>query len=253
MAGGAADGRSLELVSADGTRFRAFSAAAQRAGGAGILIFPDVRGLHPYYEELALRFAESGIDALAIDYFGRTAGSGPRAADFEFTPHVAKTTFGSVMADARAGAAQLRRDGRIDSLFTVGFCFGGRLSFLAAADEQLSPAGVIGFYGPPVGPGRNDARAPLEVAERFRCPVLGLFGGADASIPPSAVEAFDAALSAARVDHELHVYPNAPHSFFDRKFEEFAGESADAWDRMRRFIATYSDEARAHQPDPPTG
>jgi hypothetical protein len=78
IAGGALDSSELVLDAADGNRFRAFRARASTANGAGIVILPDVRGLHPYYEELALRFAESGVDALAIDYFGRTAGLGNR-------------------------------------------------------------------------------------------------------------------------------------------------------------------------------
>ncbi len=55
------------------------------------MVLPDVRGLHPFYEELALRFAEAGVDAIAIDYFGRTAGVGKRGADFEYMPHVGQT------------------------------------------------------------------------------------------------------------------------------------------------------------------
>jgi len=73
IAGGAVDGSKIELVSEDGTPFFAYEARAAKPTGAAMLILPDVRGCHPYYEELALRFAEAGIDALALDYFGRTA------------------------------------------------------------------------------------------------------------------------------------------------------------------------------------
>src|SRR5437870_774137 len=72
IAGGALDSTRQTLTSADGTRFAAFRTRTAHPSGAGILILPDVRGLHRYYEELALRFAEAGIDALAIDYFGRS-------------------------------------------------------------------------------------------------------------------------------------------------------------------------------------
>ena len=83
IAGGALDAREIELVSADGTRFAAYQAHAAEPTGAGIVILPDVRGLHAYYRELALRFAEHGVDAIAIDYFGRTAGIGERGTDFD--------------------------------------------------------------------------------------------------------------------------------------------------------------------------
>src|SRR5258706_2585314 len=88
IAGGALDAVPITLTAEDGTPFRAFAALPASATGAGILVLPDVRGLHPFYEELALRFAEHGVAAVAIDYFGRTAGVGPRGADFEHMPHV---------------------------------------------------------------------------------------------------------------------------------------------------------------------
>jgi carboxymethylenebutenolidase len=67
-------------------------------------------------------------------------------------------------------------------------------------------------------------------------PVLGLFGGADPAIPPPAVATFDAALAAAGVEHRNVVYPDAPHSFFDRKADEFATTSAAAWQEVLAFI-----------------
>src|SRR5712691_9793008 len=87
IAGGALDSSELVLEARDGNRLQAFRARAANHGGAGILILPDVRGLHPYYEELALRFAENGIDAIAFDCFGRSAGVGRRESDFDYMPH----------------------------------------------------------------------------------------------------------------------------------------------------------------------
>ena len=63
-----------------------------------------------------------------------------------------------------------------------------------------------------------------------------LFGGADEGIPESAVNEFDAACRKAGVKHEPTVYPGAPHSFFDRKYTEFAEASADAWRRTQAFV-----------------
>src|SRR6478672_9475639 len=96
IAGGAIDQARLILEAADRNRFAAFRARAAEPSGAAIAILPDVRGLHPYYEELALRFAEHGIDALAIDWFGRTAGPEPRGDEFEYMPHVMQTTWGGI-------------------------------------------------------------------------------------------------------------------------------------------------------------
>src|SRR5204863_9694796 len=117
-------------------------------GGPGIAILPDVRGLHPFYEELAERFAEAGVHATAIDYFGRTAGAEPRDDDFDWQPHREQTTPDGIAADTAAALAHLHgpEGGGAGTLFTVGFCFGGRNSFNQAA-RQEGLAGAIGFYG----------------------------------------------------------------------------------------------------------
>jgi len=230
IAGGALDHDDLVLTASDGNRFAAFRARAADASGAGIVILPDVRGLHPYYEELALRFAEAGVDALAIDYFGRTAGVAKRDGAFEYMPHVGQTTAAGLRADVTAAATALRSDGaRVGTLFTTGFCMGGRLAYLSMT-YGLDLAGTIAFYGWPAG-GRSTLPAPADVAAEMRGTVLGIFGGADEGIPAEDVTAFEAALTQAGAVHELVTYPGAPHSFFDRKAAEFAEASADAWRR----------------------
>ncbi len=201
------------------------------------MILPDVRGLYRFYEELALRFAERGYAAVAIDYFGRTAGVSKRDDDFEYMPHVEQTTQDGIQADTAAAVAHLRTAG-CDAVFTVGFCFGGRNSWLAAASGH-ELAGAIGFYGRP-GPGRDGSPGPTQRVGELAAPILALMGGADPGIPLDEVEAFDAALAEAGVEHEVVVYPGAPHSFFDRKFEEFATDSEDAWNRVLAFLERYS-------------
>ena len=238
IAGGALDGSLVTLTAADGNAFAAFRARPTAPGGAGVVILPDVRGLHPFYEELALRFAERGVDAVAVDWFGRTAGDARRDADFEYMPHVQQTTWAGISADIAAAVEALRTDG-IGSIFTMGFCMGGRMSFLADG-LGLGLAGAIGLYGTLVGPWRNDAPEPVVEVPTFTAPILGLFGGADAGIPAEHVAAFEAALTTAGLEHRLVTYDGAPHSFFDRKQEEFAEASAQAWDEVTRFIAGHT-------------
>lgn len=240
IAGAAVDGSRLVLRSADGGEFAAFSARASAPTGAAMLVLPDVRGLHPFYEELALRFAESGIEALAIDYFGRTAGTGARAADFEYMPHVDQIRWPSLQQDIRAGRDALAATPGVTAVFALGFCFGGRLAFLSGALPAMELSGVIGFYGIVVGPGRAGIPAPIDFARELRCPVLGLFGGADSAIPPETVNQYDRALAEAGVEHELITYPGAPHSFFDRKAADFAAESEDAWRRIAELVRRHT-------------
>ena len=241
IAGGALDHEDLTLQAADGTAFAAFRARAASPSGAGVLILPDVRGLYSFYEELALRFAEAGIDAVAIDYFGRTAGAAKRDADFSYVEHVQQTKLPELRADVTAGAAELRRDGRVRAAFTIGFCFGGRLSY-SAGTFGLDLAGTIAFYGMPVTD-RPGYPAPISVAPAMASPILGLFGGADQAIPPEAISELEAALTGAGVEHDLVTYPGAPHSFFDRKAADFAGAAADSWRRSLAFIAGHTPAA----------
>jgi carboxymethylenebutenolidase len=86
-AGGTRGGRRIVLEASDGNRFAAFCATTEVVDAPGVVILPDVRGLHPFYEELAPRFADAGVHALALDYYGRTAGTGSRGGDFDHTPH----------------------------------------------------------------------------------------------------------------------------------------------------------------------
>ena len=240
IAGAAVDSEDLVLTSKDGTKFAAFVARAENPSGAGMVVLPDVRGLFPFYEELALRFAEEGITSVAFDYFGRTAGVGKRGEDFDWMGNTRQTKAGQITEDVGACVDYLRSPdgGSCARIFTVGFCFGGRNSWLAAASGH-DLAGAIGFYGRP-GPGADGSPGPTARAGELAAPILGLMGGADDGIPPDDVEAFDDALDEAGVGHEIVVYPGAPHSFFDRKYEDFAADSEDAWSRVLVFLDRYS-------------
>jgi carboxymethylenebutenolidase len=239
---GGSDGEDLTLTSADGTKFRAYLARASD-GDAGVVIAPDVRGLHPFYAELAERFASAGVHAIAFDYFGRTAGTDRRSDDFDYMPHVRQATPTTVFADIAASRASLEKETKARRTFVLGFCFGGRIAFLSSA-EVPGLAGVVGFYGR-LGKRENETwPVPAEQAPRMRAPVLGLFGGADASIPASDVAAFVTALKTAKIEHHLETYPGAPHSFFDRTFKEHKAETDDTWRRVLAFMRT-GDAARA--------
>jgi carboxymethylenebutenolidase len=236
IAGAAVSHDDLVLTAADGNSFAAFLAAPDEPATTGVVIFPDVRGLFHFYEELALRFAERGHLAVAIDYFGRTAGVAKRDAEWEYMPHVEQTTQAGIKADAAAAVDELRARGAT-SIFSVGFCFGGSASWLAAA-SGFGLAGSIGFYGSPTRE-RGGPSVVQRVAE-IDCPILALQAGDDQGITAEDNAAFEHALTEAGVEHEIVVYDGAPHSFFDRKQEDFAEASDDAWQRTLAFIADHS-------------
>jgi carboxymethylenebutenolidase len=223
------------LTGTDGNAFAAFVATPDEATTTGVVILPDVRGLYRFYEEVALRFAERGIAAVALDYFGRTAGVAKRDDDFEYMPHVEQLTDDAVQADAAAAVDKLRELG-CTSVFSIGFCFGGRASWVAAASGH-GLAGSIGFYGSPTR--ERGGPSVVQRAEQIACPILALQAGDDQGITAEDNAAFEQALTAAGVEHEIITYDGAPHSFFDRKQEQFADASDDAWRRTLAFIAAH--------------
>jgi carboxymethylenebutenolidase len=220
------------LTADDGNRFAATIARTTADDPAGVVILPDVRGLHPYYETLAEHLADAGLHVVALDPYGRTAGPVHRVEGFDPGPHRQAATDEGLRADVRAAAVALRELGATRVL-TVGFCFGGRASLMQASQESVD--GVVAFYGPPRGEGTGGS--PLaEVSDGIvRVPVLGLYGAEDRGIPIEDTESYSAALAAAGVDHRIVVYPGAPHSFFDRRMSEHADASRDAWARLLGF------------------
>jgi carboxymethylenebutenolidase len=229
--GDVAERGTLPLTSTDGTVFSAAYAAPAERPRAGVVILPDVRGLHPYYVALAERFAQAGLAAVAFDYFGRTAGrcdsTGTRPADFEWQPHVEQATEAGIDADLAASLAYLRERTRPDlPVVTVGFCFGGSHSWRQSGGT-LDVAGCIGFYG-------RTSRVG-DAATRAHRPTLMLIAGADHATPVEESLALAATMRSAGADVETVVYDGAPHSFFDRAFGDWADACQDAWVRMLGF------------------
>lgn len=233
--------KDLALTSKDGTNFAAFLARPNQASDLGIVVLPDVRGLFSFYEELARGFAEQGVNALTIDYFGRTAGVSKRDEEFPFMEHVRQTKAEQISDDVGAAVAYLRSPdgGSCTSIFTIGFCFGGSNSWLQSANGH-GLAGAIGFYGRPGLSFADNSPGPLQRVTEFQAPVLALMGGADQGIPVEQAQELDQALTDAGIPHEMVIYEGAPHSFFDRAYKDFAEASQDAWKRVLDFIHKHS-------------
>jgi carboxymethylenebutenolidase len=227
--GDVAERGTLTLTSADGTEFSAAYAAPADEPRVGVVVLPDIRGLHPYYVALAERFAEAGLAAVAIDYFGRTAGlaggdSGVREADFDWQSHIPQTKPESIDADIAAAITYLRGRTRADlPVITVGFCFGGSHSWRQSGGD-LDLAACAGFYGRPamVGDAANSAHRPT----------LMLIAGSDAATPVEDQLALAETMRSGGAEVETAVYDGAPHSFFDRAFGEWEEACADAWRRI---------------------
>ncbi|GAA3044830.1 dienelactone hydrolase family protein [Actinokineospora globicatena] len=220
----------LELTSADGTAFSAFRSIPAEPNGVNIVILPDIRGTHPYYQALANRFAQAGYTTAAIDYYGRTAGPGVRDDKFEWQPLLPQVKPEEVAADVRAAATYLEQH-NTGPVFTVGFCFGGGQSWRLSAGA-LGVTGVIGFYGLP--------RLVNDVVDDISAPLLLLLAGEDVATSQEEFQEFAGKLDAAGKDYDLHVYEGAPHSFFDASYAEWQEACDDAWERVVGFIQKHT-------------
>jgi carboxymethylenebutenolidase len=225
--GPVAESTSSTLTAADGTEFSVSTALPEGAARAGVVVLPDIRGLHPYYVALAERFAEAGVAAVAVDWFGRTAGVAPTGArdkDFDWQSHIPRTTPEGIDADVTAAIAHLRERAGADlPVVTVGFCFGGSHAWrLARGDLDL--AGCAGFYGRPSLVG--------DAADRARLPTVMLIAGADTATPVAEQQALADRMRAAGAEVDAVVYDGAPHSFFDRSYGDWADACRDAWEHV---------------------
>ena len=162
MAGGAVDCEEVVLRAGDGGRFAGLLAGAETPSGAAIIVLPDVRGLHPYYEELALRFAEAGVDALAIDYFGRTAGIGirERPTDFDFMAHVGETRFSNFSWDVGAAVDMLRALGQAGRIGLTGGPATDRAGGAPSASGRSSRSASASVGDSPSSPTRWGSTSP---------------------------------------------------------------------------------------------
>lgn len=237
---GLATGADVLLGTSDGTEFTVYLATPEHPAGTAAVLLPDARGLDPFYRELALLFAQTGTATLVIDFFGRSAGTQPRAADFDSEPHLQQLRRDTMLRDLAAGISYLH--GRAASpVFAIGFCMGGGTALLAATTE-LPLAGVIAFY-PWTGELGQDPALPHDFAETIRCPVLGLFGGADRVIPVTVPRALDDHMTRARVPHQIVIYVGEPHGFFEHHHMGQDGHQAaanDAWKQLLTFLDTHA-------------
>jgi carboxymethylenebutenolidase len=244
-----AEGRDLDLVASDGNRFAAYAAKSAGDSDIGVVVMPDVRGLFPEYEEIVVRLAREGMSAVAMDWFGRSAGVGKRTEGFDFMTHTLETNAEDVQRDVAASIGYLRsaEGGSCRSVFTLGFSFGGRHSMLATA-EGYGLAGAVGFYFMPSDRDRppfmesSGRLGPTQRVTELASPILGIWAGEDTElgILPEDVAAFDSALDDAGVSHEVITYEGVPHSFFDRGYEDYAEVRAAAWDRVLTFIQRHA-------------
>jgi carboxymethylenebutenolidase len=201
-----------------------------------VLVVQEIFGVHEHIRDVCRRFAKLGHLAVAPELFARQ-GDVSKISDVQeiVATVVSKVPDAQVMSDLDATVAWAAKTGagNVEQLGITGFCWGGRIVWLYGAHSPTLKAGVA-WYGRLVGPTTElQPKNPIDVVDALKVPVLGLYGGADQSIPQGTIEQMRAALKAAGRPSEIVVYLDAPHGFFADYRSSYRPEPAkDGWKRL---------------------
>ena len=217
-----------------------------RPDGAGpfpvVIVIEEIFGVHEHIKDLCRRLAKVGYLAVAPELFARQ-GDLSKMTDVQAIVRdvISKAPDDQVMKDLDAAAAWAGANkGDPARLGVTGFCRGGRNTWLYAAHNPALKAAVA-WYGP-IG-GQTSPIQPqtaMDVADKIGCPLLGLYGGADTSIPQESVEAAATKAKAAGKTVEIVVFPEAPHGFNADYRPSYRKEAAeDGWARMLAWFKQY--------------
>jgi carboxymethylenebutenolidase len=225
--------RDVTLSTPDGP-MRAYEAMPEGGSATAVIVIPEAFGLNGHIEDITDRLAMAGHRALGLDIFHRSGGGTAPYDDFEkVLPLFEGLTDEGLLDDIDAARAHLHETGSADAAIgIVGFCFGGRTSFLAAVRRPLGAA--VGFYGGGIVNGRFPQFPPLiEESASLQSPWLGLFGDADQGIPVEDVERLRATLDErTTVAHDVVRFEGADHGFnCDQRPAHHPQAAADAWQR----------------------
>ena len=204
-----------------------------------VLVVHEIFGVHEHIKDVCRRFAKEGYYAIAPELFARQ-GDVSKLTDFKEIQSkvVSKVPDAQVLSDLDASVAFAKKDPHVDvsKLAITGFCWGGRITWLYAAQQPKLKAAVA-WYGKITGE-KDDMRPrfPTDVVSSLKAPVLGLYGAKDQGIPVATVEqqaqALAASSNAAAKASSIHIYPEAGHAFFADYRPSFHQESAeDGWKR----------------------
>jgi carboxymethylenebutenolidase len=226
----------VELSVADGTRMAAYTAHPDEAGPhPGLLLFQEAFGVNHHIRSVCDRFAAEGYVVIAPEMFHRTAPPGFEGSYTDFAgvmPHYQAMTTETAEMDIKAAHDWLRLHAKVraNQISSVGFCMGGRLSFLANSVVPLLRA-AVSFYGGGIAPGL------LDHASRQQGPLLLIWGGHDKHILPEQRRAVTDALSAAQKNYVNVDFSAADHGFFCDERAAYEPRAArQAWALTLEFL-----------------
>lgn len=209
-----------------------------------VLVFMEIFGVNAHIRDVTRRVAEEGYVALAPDFFHRTGPGVEYGYDDtgmqEGIKLLNQLRADEMVADARAAISFLKRQNFVvgNRLGAMGFCVGGHMTYLAACETDLHAA--ASFYGGGIAGERGFGGQASTIGRTGQIGgrMLCLFGGQDAHIPMSEVDAVRGALEAHDGRHDVVVYPDADHGFFcDQRAAYDEAAATDAWQRVKTLFA----------------
>ncbi len=222
----------LTLDTSDGP-MRLYSAVPEGGASQAVIVIQEAFGVNEHIEDVTRRVADAGYHAVAPALFHRAGGGTAPYGEFDkVLPLYEGLTDDGILIDVGAAIEHLRDEGFADtSIGIVGFCMGGRVTFLVGLEHALGAA--VGFYGGGIVSGRFRQFPPLiDRAAELQTPWLGLFGDLDESIPVEDVELIRQRLAPLSVPTEVLRYATAGHGFHCDARASFNAEAAtDAWSR----------------------
>lgn len=227
-----------DRVSVDGATMKLYLSIPDGPGPfPAVVVIQHQGGVDEFVEEMTDRVGAAGYLAVAPDLYHR---DGPDCRDDGPTRR-ARLLDVNVIRDVHAAVAYLQGHRKVDAgrLGIVGFCMGGRVSYLMAAAQPALKA-AVDYYGGNIMVPWGDGPAPFARTAEIGCPLLGLFGEADGNPSPADMTTLDAELTKHGKAHEFHSYPGANHAFMNRRGARYhEGADRDSWPRTLAFFAEH--------------
>jgi len=225
--------QSVQVETADGA-MRLYEAKPEGDARGAVIVIQEAFGVNDHIEDVTRRFADAGFHAVAPELFHRAGGdmTAPYDDFSKVLPLFEGLSDQALVTDVDAAIAHLGDAGFApERIGIVGFCMGGRVTFLVALERALGAA--VGFYGGGIVTARfPQFPALLDRVEELKTPWLGLFGDQDQGIPVADVEQLRTALERAPVDTHIVRYEDADHGFHcDVRPAYNPAAAKDGWER----------------------
>lgn len=223
-----------DTIEVDGQPMRVYLGIPGETGPIpAVIVIQHGPGVDRFMEDRVERLTEQGYLAAAPDLYHRQPPGG------DVMTRIGRLRDAEVISDVHAALRHIRslREARVGSIGIIGFCMGGRVTYLMAGSNPVFRAAGV-FYGGNIMKPWGEGPSPFELTRHIQCPVAGFFGLEDANPSPADVKTISAELDRFGKPHEFHSYDGAGHAFLNftnpAVFRE--GPAADAWGKLLEFL-----------------